>query len=294
VKFNSVLSGCALFKNREIPLFAFEPPGEPDNSFFAVLLDTQWHGFATEPAWTVIGMGCAKYPSAADWIIIASSSEGHLWELTPGPPIERELRIPGNYSGLTKLASIENAVWACGMGRVVLKRKSDGTWVDLSAPQPSVEAGVIGFTALTGSAPGEIAAVGWKGEIWWRRNDKWEAQESGTNANFNAVSAAEDGQIVVVGDGGSVVVGRKDQWATLDVGVDFNLQGVCHFGGEVFISSDFKLFRLEHGMLVEETRYVGGDAPATCMNLILGPESVFSQGENDIFRYSKGMWTRLI
>jgi hypothetical protein len=290
---NAVLEGCVLFKNKEIVIFAFEPAGRPSESVFRVLVDSNWHVYNLESKWTVVGMGCARYPNSDDWVIVASSSEGDLWELRPGTPLMQELKIVGDYSGLTGLAGIEGAVWACGMDRIVLRRELDGTWADLSAPPATLEEGVIGFTALAGSAPGEIVAVGWKGEIWLRRNDKWDVQDSGTNANFNAVSVAPDGQVVVVGDDGAIVVGRRNQWSALDVGVDFNLQGVCHFGSEVFVCSDFELFRFEKGALVTETRFDDEDVPETCMNLIAGTESVFSQGERDIFRYVKGLWTRI-
>jgi hypothetical protein len=292
MKMNAILTGCVLFKNREVALFGFEPNGRPGESAFAVLLGSSWHGFTVEPKWPAIGMAWAKYPTHDDWLIVASSSEGHLWELTPGIKAEHESRIPGDYEGLTKLATVGEALWACGMGRLVLRRESDGTWINLSAPDPPLEEGVIGFNAIAGSST-EVTAVGWRGEIWMRVNDRWEVQDSGTNTNLNAVSVGSDGQVIAVGDVGTVVVGQRNQWSVLDINTDFNLQGVCHFGDEVFICSDFELFRLENGALIAETRFASGDEPKTCMNLLAGKESVFSQGEKDIFKYAQGLWTRV-
>ena len=254
----------------------------------------KWSAPRQEPQWPAISMACAKYPPA-NWIVVALSQVGDVWELAPETAIERVASIPGDHLGLTKLANIENTVWACGMGRTVLKREGDGNWIDMSAPAASADEGVIGFfTALSGVAPGEMVAVGWQGEIWLRKNNLWEPQQTGTNANFNAVSVGTDGQIVVVGDKGAVVVGTRDQWSPLNIGVNFDLQGVHHFGAELFICSDDKLFRLQDQALVEETRFAGGDKQKTCLNLIRGSLSLYSQGENDIFRFSSGIWARVI
>src|SRR5690349_17730148 len=76
---NAVLTGCSLFKNREVAFFAFEPSGRPGHSAFAVLLGANWHGYRQEPEWTAVGMACAKYPNSDDWVVVAGSSEGHLW-----------------------------------------------------------------------------------------------------------------------------------------------------------------------------------------------------------------------
>lgn len=294
---SSIYSGCATYSvnaTRELVFFAFEPHGRPGSSTFGMLDGSKWSAPRQEPQWPAIAMACARSHPSANWIVVALSQAGDVWEFTPETAVERVTAIPGDYLGLTKLANIENAVWACGMGRTVLKREVDGSWIDMSAPTASVDEGVIGFTALSGVTPGEMVTVGWQGEIWLRKNNLWEAQQTGTNANFNAVSVGADGQIVAVGDKGAIIVGTRNQWLPLNVGVDFDLQGVCHFGAELFICSDDKLFRLEDAALVEETRFAGGDKPKTCLNLVRGSLSLYSQGESDIFRFSSGTWARVI
>ena len=287
-----VFTGCAFFKNRDLAFFAFEPHEKKGESTFRVLVEGQWRHYQAEPSWPAIGMAAVKYPNQADWVIVASSSEGHLWELTPGGPSERETQIQGDYDGLTKLAAIGDAIWACGMGRIVLRREADGGWTDLSAPDPPLEEGVIGFNAIAGTAK-EVVAVGWKGEIWVRADERWEAQDSGTNTHLNAVSVSPGGDVVAVGDDGTVVVGRRNQWSVLDINVEFNFQGVCHFGDEIFLCTDFDIYRLEKDRLVAETRFTNGEEPQTCMNLLPAKDSVFMQGEKDIFRFNQGIWSRL-
>ena len=285
-------SGCVFWKNRDIAVFSFQPYGKGGETVVRALVGTQWHVHKLELEWAAIGMAAAKYPAHPDWQVVAASSEGHLWEVTAGIQVEKESQIPGDHDGLTKLASIGDAVWACGMGRVVLRREADGTWTNLSAPDPPLEEGVIGFNAIAGTAQ-EVTAVGWKGEIWVRTDERWEAQDSGTNTHLNAVSVSPDGQVVAVGDDGTVVVGRRNQWSVLDIDVEFNFQGVCHFGDQVFLCTDFDIYRLEKDRLVGETRFANGEEPRTCLNLLSGRESVFSQGEKDIFKFSEGIWTRV-
>jgi len=88
-------------------------------------------------------------------------------------------------------------------------------------------------------------------------------------------------------------VGRLDHWTVIDVNTNRNLQGVCHFGGGVFVCTDFELYRVENGSLVAETRFANNDEPETCMNLIAGRNSLFSQGERDLFRFDGNIWTRV-
>ncbi len=289
---SAVLSGTVFSKKKEFSVFAFEPLDRRGHTSFSAYFDDSWSEFDISPKWPAIGMAWTKTPSGDDVLVVGSSSEGHLWQLEAGTGMEEETAIPGDYEGITKLATIDNAIWACGMGRIVLRRELAGTWTNVSAPDPSLDEGVIGFNSIAGRTASEVFAVGWGGEVWLRMNDRWEPQDSGTNTNLNAVSVGPDGQVIAVGDVGTVVVGQSNQWSVLEINTDFNLQGVCHFGNEVFICSDFELFRLENGSLIKESRFTDGDEPKTCMNLIAGKESVFSQGENDVFRYVQGIWTR--
>jgi hypothetical protein len=288
---NAVLTGTVFSKKKEYSVFAVESADRPGRSSFSAYFDDTWSGFDIAPDWPAIGMAWTRIQSGSEVLVVATSSEGHLWELEAGSGEEKESVIPGDHTGITKLATIGELIWACGMGRLVLRREANGTWSNVSAPEPSLEDGVIGFNGIAGVGE-EVTAVGWAGEIWTRVKDRWEAQDSGTNTNLNAVSVGADGGVVAVGDHGTVVVGRRNEWSVLEINIDFNFQGVCHFGDEVFVCSDFDLYRLEKGRLTKETRFPKDDEQESCMNLIVGKESVFSQGEKDVFRFQKGLWTR--
>jgi hypothetical protein len=294
MKMKAALSGTTIYrKNNDIALFAFQPSGRAVKTVFRMYVDGEWGTYDIESDWTAVGLGCAVYSEKEGTVVVASNPDGELWEARTASGEEQEASIPGDYSELTRLKGIDHAIWICGMGRVVLRREADGSWTDLSAPDPSVDEGVIGFTDIAGGAPGEVVAVGWKGEIWLRRRNRWESQDTGTTANLNAVSTGPDGQIVAVGDRGAIVVGRRNQWSVLENDDTANLQGVCHFGKEIFVCTDFDIYRLEKGELVLEDRYEKEDEPETCMNLMANEVSVFSQGEKDIFRFADGVWKRV-
>jgi hypothetical protein len=75
---------------------------------------------------------------------------------------------------------------------------------------------------------------------------------------------------------------------------DFNLQGACHFGSEVFVCSDFEIFRLIDDKLVRESRFVDESRPKTCMHLFAGGSAAYCLGERDLFRFADGRWERVI
>ena len=108
----------------------------------------------------------------------------------------------------------------------------------------------------------------------------------------NAISVNETGEIIVVGDNGAVIVREDNVWKQLKTQSEFNLQGVCHFKDEIFICSDFEIYKFENNNLIPEDRYENNDFPKTTMNLFSGKDVLYSQGENDVFIYSENNWER--
>lgn len=102
-----------------------------------------------------------------------------------------------------------------------------------------------------------------------------------------------DGHMVIAGDDGTLITGRRNQWSLMQVDASIILQSVCYFNNEVFVCSAIELFRLHNGIFSPETRFANGDQPGTCMHLLPGTTSVFSQGEKDIFRFTEGEWRRI-
>lgn len=291
----AILSGCVIPKGgRDILVCAMQAADGGGRTSFHVLLGNDWFGYDSEPEWAPSGLAAAQYRGADDVVVVAAAPDGRTWELNPASRAERLGRVDeGEHVGITRLAAIDDAVWACGMGRVAMRREADGRWLDLSAPRSPIAQGITGFTGIAAVQPGVQIAVGWRGEIWVRSNGAWLQEDSPSNSNLNNVSVGPDGEVVIVGDRGGLVIGRPGQWTALDCRTDFNLQGVCHFGGETFVCSDFEIFRLLDGALVRETRFDGAP-PDTCMNLLAGGVHAFSQGERHVHRFDGTRWVSVL
>jgi hypothetical protein len=294
MNFGAFLSACVARKgSRDVGVFAISPADRLGSMFYA-LVGRDWVRYSVEVDWATVGMAAHHYAGEKDLVVVALGSEGDFWEMSPAGPQQRKGRIPGELSGVTRVAQVHEEIWLCGMGRIVWARDAAGQWRDISAPPGRPNEGVIGFTALAGLPDGRAAAAGWRGEIWVRDGTGWHLEDGGSNANFNALSVDEAGNVVVVGDRGALVDGRTGQWQAHSTGPSFNLQGVCHFHGQVFVCSDLEIFLWEDGRLVPETRFESDDRPGTCLNLLPGGGLVYSQGERDVFRFDGSRWSRVV
>ena len=290
----AILTGCVVHKGKDIAICAMQAAGGGGKTSFHVLLGADWFDYEQEPEWAAVGMAGVQYLGAIEPVVIAAAADGRTWELSPSSKVERMSRIADGHCGVTRLVAMSEAVWACGMGRLVMQREPGGQWLDVSAPRGTLAEGITGFTGMAELAPDTQIAVGWRGEIWIRSARGWVRQDSPSNSNFNAVSVGASGEAVVVGDHGGLVSGRAGHWKALDTRTDFNLQGVCHFGDETFVCSDFEIFRLVEGGLLRETRFKGEQRPATCMNFMVGKDGVFCQGERDLYRFESGQWDSVL
>jgi hypothetical protein len=294
-----LLCGCA-GADEPRPLFcAAEAIEQVDagqaNTLFTVHHQGQWYSYATMPAWTGIAMAAARDPSDSLWVVVAISQAGDVWELKPRTRIETVGKLPKRM-GMTNLGAVHDMIYACGMGRVVFRREAGGAvWTDVSAPWPSADEGVVGFTAIAGLESSLAYAVGWKGEIWTLVDGRWSAEDSPTNANLNAVAVAADGHVYCVGDNGAMLRGHRGVWSMIDTGTDFNLQDVCIHSGEVFVSTDFQVFRLDQGNLVLDLASDDEDVSLTCLKLASGGAggSLYSVGPHDVFELKEDVWHRL-
>lgn len=292
--FGAFLSGTVAQKgSRDVGIFALAPADRLGSLFYA-RPGADWMRYSVEVDWAAVGMAAHQYAGEKDLVVVALSSEGDFWEMIPGGPQQHTGRILNELSGVTRVARVHDEIWLCGMGRIVWARDVTGHWRDLSAPIGRPEENVVGFTALAGLPDGRAIAAGWRGEIWVRDKAGWHLEDSGSNANFNALSVDEAGHVVVVGDRGALVEGRPGQWHAYGSDPSFNLQGVCHFQGQVFVCSDFEIFLWQSGTLSPETRFGNDDRPTTCLNLLPGSGLVYSQGERDVFCFDGDRWSRVV
>jgi hypothetical protein len=290
------LVGCAGDTQPTPVFFAVEPRDAADaganETQFCVYYQDQWYSYGETPQWSAVAIVAARYPGETQ-LVVAMSGDSSLWEMRPKERLERLTRI-GDYTAMTNLANIDNTIYACGMGRVVLRREADGQWNDLSAPWPDLAEGVIGFTALAALHPRLIYAAGWQGEIWMRDSSGWRREDTPTNANFNALALSPEEEVFAAGDNGVLLRGRQGHWSVVDTQVDLNLTDVCWHAGDIFVSSDFDVYRLTPSGLVSDLNQQNETEDVSCLKLIsAADQSLYSVGPSDVFRRIDGVWHRI-
>lgn len=269
----------------------------PNSSFFCFdEQDTsaQFRKYDESVGWPAIAMATSK-PEGSSRDVVAIGPNGDYWEVIPSSAQESVGRIAGFKGNLRALSVIDETIFACGMGRVVLRRDTRGQWTPIGPGPRKGDADVIGFEDIEGYSKNEMYAVGWGGEIWWLDNGTWRNVDSPTSVNLTALSCAEDGSVYIVGHNGIMLRGRYDSWNVIDTDRNENLRDVTFYDGAVYVVTDFRILRLIEGKLVNDTDFaVPNDRPTTCLTLLKTSDGIISVGGKDIFRRQRERWERLV
>jgi hypothetical protein len=297
---STFLSGCAPFKG--YIFFAKEldemvTAGQPNSSFFNFDeddTDGQFRQFKGSVGWPAIAMATIKPDEDAERVVVAIGPNGDYWECEPGSLKKTTDRIPDFRGNLRNLSVVDDVIYACGMGRIVLQRQGLGQWTSLGPGERKGDADVVGFEDIGGYSADEMYAVGWGGEIWWRDKGKWRQVDSPTSVNLRALHCAEDGSVYVVGRDGTMVRGRRDVWAVIDTGRTENLMDVASYEGTVYVTTNFRILKLTDRGLVNDDDFADADRPKTCLYLLPASDGLVSLGTKDLFRRNGGSWSRLV
>jgi hypothetical protein len=267
---------------------------DQENCAFVLYLDGRWRRYRFAGAWTAIDMATIK-PPGKNRTVVAVSPGGAFWEVNPstGEEINGHTRADNS---LRSLAAIDDVIYACGMGRSVLRRESPGVWNEIGPGVSGQDQGlVVGLEGLDGFPSKEMYAVGWRGEIWQGHSNKWRRVDSPVSANLNSVCCAADGQVYIVGDDGTMLRGRDDVWKVLDTNRTDNLMDVAFHGGTVFVSTDFEILKLDNTSLSPEDSFADeDDRPSTCLHLLAAKDGLVSMGPKDMFILRDSVWQRLV
>ena len=293
---STFLSGCAVssdmaFFAKELDEFVEQ---DRENSSFLALFDSDWYQYDFGAAWTAISMATIK-PAGQDRVVVAVSPRGAFWEVQTRLPRETHGQIDAFELPLRAVAPVADVIYACGMGRTVLRRRGPGNWQEIG-PGTSDEDGdaVVGFEGLAGFAADEIYAVGWRGEIW-QRTDRWRRLDSPVSAKLNAVCCASDGKVYVAGDEGVLLRGRNDVWEVIETESTYNFMDVASYDNTIYVVTDFEILKLDGDSLIAEDAFADADdLPETCLHLLPGTDALFSVGTKDLFRRNGGVWERLV
>jgi hypothetical protein len=270
---------------------------QPNTTFFCYDTDDDpepFSRFRKMVAWPAVSMATWRVDDDARRVV-AIGPNGNHWELNADDMSEQSGAIAGFQGHLRRLALVGGQLYACGMGRVLLRRVSSGDWTSLGPGALPGDPKVVGFEAVAGTSEDEMYAVGWGGEIWWCDKGHWRRVDSPTSQILSALCRGPGGDLYAVGHDGVMVHGRHDQWALVDTGRGDNLRDVACIGGDVFVVTDFRLLKLAAAGLVDETDFADpDDRPATCLHLLPLPEGLVSLGTKDLFIRNAGPWKRLV
>lgn len=298
---STFLSGCAPF--HFFIFFAKEldemvERGTPNSSFFLFNeqdSDATYRQYDGSVGWPAIAMATIK-PGGSVRHVVAIGPNGDYWEVEPQSLSKGFGKIEGFQGNLRALSVIEDRIFACGMGRVVLRREERGRWTAIGPGPGSNDPAVTGFEDIDGFARTEMYAVGWGGELWWLREGAWVQIDSPTSVNLTALCCAIDGQVYAVGHEGTLLRGRGDAWSLVDTERKENLRDVAYFDGTLYVTTDFRILRLQDDVLVNDDNFADeDDVPGTCLHLLGAADGLISLGTKDVFRIqSGGKWERLV
>jgi len=266
-----------------------------ENSSFFMMYDGEWYKYKFAGAWSAISMATIK-PSGKDRTVVAISPRGAYWEVAPKAIRETHNEIKEWGNPLRALATVGDSIYACGMGRTVMRRRGPGAWEEMGpGTLDSDEGEIVGFEDLAGFAENEMYAVGWRGEIWRFANRRWRRLDSPVSGNLNAVCCGGDGRVYVVGDDGTMLRGRNEVWEVLRTDRMDNLMDVAFHQDMVYVATDFEILKLEGDLLSAEEAFVDPeDPPATCLHLLEAADGLISLGTKDLFRLRNAVWERLV
>jgi hypothetical protein len=187
-------------------------------------------------------------------------------------------------------------LYAVGMKRQAYLREPGASWrhIDQGIAQGLVaeKEQLSGLNGVDGFSPEEVYAGGLEGEIWRWDGARWHAVHSPTNAPLNAVHRSGD-FIYMAGGSGVVLRGRGDDFEVVATEDDkANLYGLHGFGGEVYVASQRKVYRLKDGAL-EEVDFGLGE-PVTTGSLHAAGGVLWSLGVHHLVSTKDGVtWSQL-
>ena len=203
---------------------------------------------------------------------------------------------PKKRGPLREIRGIANGrAYAVGTCRQAYVREDEDQWrcIDQSAQVGDTPITDTSFESIDGYSEQEIYAVGWEGEIWQYDGAVFTQRNSPTRLALHKVRCAPDGFVYACGQLGTLLRGRHDQWEMIghDSTQD-DLWGMEVFDGQLYVSSNHGVYRLEDGTL--QPVDFGDDVPRTCYHLSAADGIMWSIGPKDVMQFDGVTWTRCL
>jgi len=185
--------------------------------------------------------------------------------------------------------------YAVGTCRQAYVRDGEDQWrcIDQSAQVGDTPITDTSFESIDGFSEQEIYTVGWEGEIWKYDGAVFTQQSSPTELALYKVRCAPDGFAYACGQLGTLLRGRDGQWEAIEhESTREDLWGMEVFDGQLYVSSNHFVYRLEDGKLTPVD--FGDDVPRTCYHLSAADGIMWSIGPKDVMQFDGARWTRLL
>ena len=198
------------------------------------------------------------------------------------------------------LVAIDGYVYAVGPWRAVCRRLEPGKWENLAdrktLPEPkpnSYGSSDDGFDVIDGYSGNDIYAGGEKGDLWHFDGKRWDRCPVPTDMLIESICCAGDDFVYVGLQSGAVMRGRGQQWQVIHIGsMTLPFQDMVWFAGKVWCTSDYGVWTIENGKLVEpdlppEVRSCSG-------NLSVGDGVMLLAGMYGATVFDGSKWTALV
>jgi len=247
----------------------------------------------TKTPWLTAGICVARKPleqmvavGAFGDVIVTGSGENSdevIGTDTEGPKVIGPLR---------GARAIDGIPYTVGMKRQIYFRDEQTKWNRVEGIPGPENSTVVGFESIDGFGPNELYAVGWQGEIWYGKGNRWNRLNSPTNLILTDVCCADDGKVYACGQQGLLLVGRENEWTVID-NDDFKIDfwSLTFFSGVLYVASMNLLLCLKDGELVPVDT---GPEPAISFGHLRHiKEVMWSTGVNDLMAFDGQSWTRI-
>lgn len=211
---------------------------------------------------------------------------------------EEEIRSindsPAALGALRCIRGIRGRFYAAGMKRQVYVRLDKGRWmaIDNGARPPVESKQVVGFESIDGFSDKEIYAAGWLGEIWKYDGKIWRQIDSPTNIILTNVCCAGDDNVYIAGRLGLLIRGRNQEWEVLDThNFKEDFWGMAWYQGKLYLSTTRSVYSWE-GDRLERVDFED-DVPATCYQLSVAGDQMWSIGAKDVMAFDGTEWVRI-
>ena len=208
-------------------------------------------------------------------------------ETMVGPGISIDDRGP-----LRCAKNIAGHVYVVGGDRQAYRMTPERRWQSLDQGQlslPSDDGKIFGFEALDGFDPGEIYAVGLRGEIWLYNDRIWQNINSPTNILLTTVCCAGDGYVYIAGMNGLLLKGRNDTWEVIDLdGFAYDFWDLCWFQEKLYLATMHTIYRLDGDAVTAVD-----SGACSCAKLSCTAAVMWSIGAKDVMAFDGLVWSRI-